>query len=261
MRPPIDTMGGAGTRGPAPPQQPTVGPLPPPGSGDAFAGWLVSMGWPRWQAERVGAVVPYTPPGAAYDSGQRIGAGLDARDPWQVALGSGQLALSALPGTLAWRYLRGMPEAAPLPVEAAPPPGPWTPGYMQEWLASRQPVARHEINMAAPAARPVPAPRVEPEPRLWPEFHEGMTDAEMQAAAAESQSAFRRAMSRPGPLAAQAVLAEEVMRRLYERSRQQPQAPPAGAGTYVPGWPAPIPEPPPQYVPGWRSWMAPGASR
>jgi hypothetical protein len=43
---------------------------------------------PRWQAERIGALVPWTPPGAAYDSGQTIGAGIEEGSPGTVGLGT-----------------------------------------------------------------------------------------------------------------------------------------------------------------------------
>jgi hypothetical protein len=80
------------------PTTPTMGPLPPPTLGERVTGWLADLGLPRWQAERVGAVVPYTPPGGAYDAGQVIGAGIEQGSPAQVGLGAGLAIFGMIPG-------------------------------------------------------------------------------------------------------------------------------------------------------------------
>src|SRR5262245_49087752 len=45
--------------------------------------WFVSQGLPRWQADRIGALAPYTPPGAAFAGGQDIGPGINEGNPWR----------------------------------------------------------------------------------------------------------------------------------------------------------------------------------
>lgn len=78
------------------PITPAIGPREP-GISERFSHWLSSMGWPRWQAERIGSVIPYTPPGQAFQGGQDIARGWAESDPWQMASGAGQVGLSALP--------------------------------------------------------------------------------------------------------------------------------------------------------------------
>lgn len=80
----------------APPRRgPEIGPRQA-GLGERVSDWLASNGlMPRWQADRVGAVAPYTPWGGAFEAGQMIGQGIAERDP--VTGGLGALAIFAGP--------------------------------------------------------------------------------------------------------------------------------------------------------------------
>jgi hypothetical protein len=101
------------------PREPEMGALPPPSAGERFASWLGSLGMPRWQADRVGAVVPFTPPGAAFDAGSMIGEGIEAGSPPTVGLGAGFAALAALPLSVGARVprVRGGRGSGTLPMD------------------------------------------------------------------------------------------------------------------------------------------------
>jgi hypothetical protein len=58
---------------------------------------LRDWGVPQRVADWIGSWAPWTPPGAGYDAGSVIGAGMAADNPGQVGLGVGLTALAALP--------------------------------------------------------------------------------------------------------------------------------------------------------------------
>jgi hypothetical protein len=69
---------------------------------------LRDWGVPQRVADWIGSWAPWTPPGAGYDAGSVIGAGMAADNPGQVGLGVGLTALAALP-----LGIRARPPAAP----------------------------------------------------------------------------------------------------------------------------------------------------
>jgi hypothetical protein len=84
------------------------------------------------------------PPVQAYRGGQNIARGVAERDPWAGAWGAAQIGGAA------------SPLAALRPgVRSPAPQGPWTPGYMDRWLAGRyQPEVRPRLHPAAAGGRP-----------------------------------------------------------------------------------------------------------
>src|SRR5262245_19458875 len=121
---------------------------------------LVSRGIPRWQADKIGALAPWTPPGQAFSGGHDIGRGINEGDPWQALGGFAQVGMAAAP----------LIDRAPARAPTAAPRGPWTPGYMDEWLESRpSPVPRHELNRQ-------PAGRLPQADRRWGEVKPDMYD-------------------------------------------------------------------------------------
>jgi hypothetical protein len=84
--------------GRGPPQPP-----PPPGMGPRMPGIdeRVSTALRPWLGDhisrQIGAVMPFTPMGGAYQGGENLGQAWAEGDPWRGALGAGQVALSALP--------------------------------------------------------------------------------------------------------------------------------------------------------------------
>lgn len=103
-----------------PQSRPHVGPIEPTVA-NRFADWLASLGMPRWQANRIGQVAPWTPPGAAFQGGQDIARGYQEGSPATALWGAGQIGAAALP--LAYR-------ASPRPSNGLS----FTPHDIHRWL-------------------------------------------------------------------------------------------------------------------------------
>ena len=123
-----------------------------------MAAFLQGLG-PRWTPPFGGAMpqsdeerehlswegaLPYLsmllPPIATYQGVKTMGRGWEEGSPSTMALGAGQTALSMWPLPFLRAAGRSKP---PAPPQGPPSTGPWQPGHMDAWLASRyQPTAR-----------------------------------------------------------------------------------------------------------------------
>jgi hypothetical protein len=59
---------------------------------------LIDLGVPPEQAQRAASIIPFTPPGIAYEGGRMIGQGIQEGSPGQVAGGVATTAIAAAPG-------------------------------------------------------------------------------------------------------------------------------------------------------------------